>query len=68
MPPGQSRSAHSTSWPTSARKSAIVIGCNPDTVMRHYGKLGEQAVTDEVMGQLAGRLTTKPSGKQGEVA
>jgi len=38
------------------RKAAIAIGCNADTVMRHYVKLDEQAVTDEVMGQLAGRL------------
>ena len=50
------------------RKAAIAIGCNPDTVMRHYVKLDEQAVTDEVMGQLAGRLATKPNAKQDEVA
>ena len=41
------------------RKAAIAFGCNLDTVMRHYVKLDEQAVTDEVMGQLAGRLGTK---------
>jgi hypothetical protein len=68
MPRGQSRSTHSTSWPTSARKAAIGIGCYTGTVMWHYGKLDEQAVTDEVMGQLAVWLTTKPNGKQGEVA
>ncbi len=38
------------------RKVAIAIGCNPDTVMRHYVRLDEQVVTDEVMGQLAERL------------
>jgi integrase len=41
------------------RKAAIAIGCNPDTIMRHYVKLDEQQVTDEVMEQLAGRLGTK---------
>ncbi len=41
------------------RKAAIAIGCNPDTVMRHYVRLDEQQVTDEVMGQLAGKLGTK---------
>jgi integrase len=39
-------------------KAGIAIGCNPDTVMRYYVKLDEQVVTDEVMGQLAGRLGT----------
>jgi hypothetical protein len=38
------------------RKAAIAIGCNPDTVMRHYVKLDEQAVTDEVMSKLADTL------------
>ncbi|QEG30119.1 hypothetical protein GobsT_49200 [Gemmata obscuriglobus] len=38
------------------RKAAIAIGCNADTVMRHYVKLDEQQVTDEVMRQLAERL------------
>jgi len=38
------------------RKAAIAIGCNPDTVMKHYVRLDEQAVTDDVMAQLAGRL------------
>lgn len=44
------------------RKAAIAIGCNPDTVMKHYVKLDEQAVTDEVVRQLAERLRapTKP--------
>ncbi len=41
------------------RKAAIAIGCNPDTVMKHYVRLDEQAVTDEVMGQLAGKLAAK---------
>jgi hypothetical protein len=42
------------------RKAAIAIGCNPDTVMKHYVKLDEQEVTDEVMGKLAGCLASKP--------
>lgn len=41
------------------RRAAIAIGCNPDTVMRHYVKLDEQAVTDEVMVKLASKLATK---------
>lgn len=35
------------------RKAPIAIGCNPDTVMKYYVKLDEQAVTDEVIRQLA---------------
>lgn len=47
------------------RKAAIAIGCNPDTVMKHYVRLDEQAVTDEVMGKLADRLAaTKPSQEE----
>ncbi len=42
------------------RKAAIAIGCNADTVMKHYVKLDEQQVTDEVMKKLAGRLGTRP--------
>jgi integrase len=46
------------------RKAAIAIGCNPDTVMKHYVRLDEQAVTDEVMGQFADRLGgAKPKAK-----
>jgi integrase len=41
------------------RKAGLAFGCNPDTVMKHYVKLDEQAVTDEVLGQLAERLGTK---------
>ncbi|HEX4590832.1 MAG TPA: site-specific integrase [Gemmataceae bacterium] len=47
------------------RKAAIAIGCNPDTVMRHYVRLDEQAVTDEVMTQLAARLATAPAKTTG---
>jgi hypothetical protein len=42
------------------RRAAIAIGCNPDTVMKHYIKLDEQEVTDDVMGKLAERLASKP--------
>jgi hypothetical protein len=35
------------------RKAAIAYGCNVDTVMKHYVRLDEQAVTDEVTAQLA---------------
>lgn len=48
-----------------ARRAAIAIGCNPDTVMKHYVKLDEQKVTDQVMGQLAGRLAAKPKKAEG---
>ena len=41
------------------RKAAIAYGCNVDTVMKHYVCLDEQAVTDEVIQQLVGRLTPK---------
>jgi dephospho-CoA kinase len=39
-----------------ARKAAIAIGCNVDTMMKHYVSLDEQAVTDEVFAELQGRL------------
>lgn len=48
------------------RRAAIAIGCNPDTVMKHYVRLDEQAVTDEVMGQLATRLRTKKANQEEE--
>jgi integrase len=41
------------------RKAAIAIGCNPDTVMKHYVRLDEQEVTDEVMTQLSSKLSAK---------
>jgi integrase len=43
------------------RKAAIAYGCNIDTVMRHYVQLDEQAVTDEVTGQLADALAIVPT-------
>jgi hypothetical protein len=45
-------------WWRGMSYAAIRIGGNPDTVLRYYVKLDEQAITDEVMGQLAGRLAT----------
>jgi integrase len=49
------------------RKAAIAYGCNVDTVMKHYVNLDEQAVTDEVTGQLAAALTPKKAtGKDTE--
>ncbi len=47
------------------RRAAIAIGCNPDTVMRHYVKLDEQQVTDDVMIKLADRLGAKPAKPPG---
>jgi integrase len=45
------------------RKAAVAYGCNVDTVMKHYVAMDEQAVTDEVTGQLAGSLLPKkPKG------
>jgi hypothetical protein len=35
-----------------ARKAAIAIGCNVDTMMKHYVSLDEQAVRDEVFAEL----------------
>ncbi len=34
------------------RRAAIAIGCNVDTMMRHYVGLDEQQVTDDVFGQM----------------
>jgi integrase len=42
------------------RKAAIAFACNPDTVMKHYVALDEQAVTEEVTTQLAEALTPRP--------
>lgn len=41
------------------RKAAIAIGCNADTVMKHYVQMDGQKVTDDVMNQLAERLAAK---------
>lgn len=35
------------------RRAAIAIGCNPETIMKHYVQLDEQAVTDDVIRQLS---------------
>ncbi len=42
-----------------ARKAAIAIGCNPDTMMKHYVKMDEEAVTNEVMDALAEKLAPR---------
>jgi len=38
------------------RKAAIAIGCNVDTMMKHYIALDEQATTDEVFAELTPTL------------
>ncbi|HYH66473.1 MAG TPA: hypothetical protein VD866_17400 [Urbifossiella sp.] len=35
-----------------ARHASIAYGCNVDTLMRHYIKLDEQQVTDDVFGKM----------------
>jgi hypothetical protein len=44
------------------RRAAIAIGCNVDTMMKHYVGMDEQAVTDEVFAELTPRLA--PKGKK----
>jgi integrase len=44
------------------RRAAIAIGCNVDTMMKHYVGMDEQAVTDEVFAELTPRLV--PKGKK----
>lgn len=34
------------------RKASIAIGCNVDTLMKHYVQMDEQEVTDDVFAQL----------------
>lgn len=41
------------------RRAAIAIGCNPDTMMKHYVRMDEEAVTNEVMGALAAKLAPR---------
>ncbi len=48
------------------RKAAIAIGCNVDTMMKHYVALDEQATTDEVFGQLTPTLRRQPAHTSGE--
>ena len=54
------------------RKAAIAIGCNVDTMMKHYVALDEQATTDEVFEKLTPTLrrttshTTTGQGETGE--
>lgn len=45
-----------------ARRAAIAIGCNVDTMMKHYVQCDEQLVTDEVFAELTPRLA--PKGKK----
>lgn len=42
------RRAFTAAWEAGfdPHRAAIAIGCNPDTVMRHYVRLDEQQVTD----------------------
>jgi integrase len=52
-----------------ARRAALAIGCNVDTMMKHYVQCDEQAVTDEVFAELTPRLAPKgrkatPNGKK----
>jgi integrase len=42
-----------------ARRAAIAIGCNVDTMMRHYVSMDEQEVTDDVFAQLHARPAPK---------
>ena len=37
-----------------ARRASIAYGCNVHTLMKHYGLLDEQAVTDDVFAQVNG--------------
>jgi hypothetical protein len=46
------------------RKAAIAIGCNADTMMKHYVKMDEQATTDEVMGALSSKLAVPTARPQ----
>jgi len=55
--------AFTASWKAKIdpRKAAIAIGCNVDTMMRHYVALDEQATTDEVFEQLTPTLRRTPA-------
>jgi integrase len=39
------------------RKASIAIGCNIDTMMKHYVQMDEQEVTDDVFAQLNAQPT-----------
>jgi hypothetical protein len=39
------------------RKASIAIGCNVDTMMKHYVQMDEQEVTDDVFAQLNAQPT-----------
>ncbi len=41
------------------RRASIAIGCNIDTMMKHYVHMDEQEVTDDVFAQLNGPKTPK---------
>lgn len=45
------------------RKASIAIGCNVDTMMKHYVQMDEQEVTDDVFAQLNAQQTI--SAKKG---
>lgn len=50
------------------RKAAIAIGCNVDTMMKHYVKMDEQAATDEVFAALSPRLAIPAHDPSGQTA
>jgi hypothetical protein len=39
------------------RHASIAYGCNVDTLMRHYVKLDEQEVTDDVFARMHGKAS-----------
>lgn len=48
------------------RKAAIAIGCNVDTMMKHYVALDEQATTDEVFERLTPTLRRQKAHTSGQ--
>ncbi|MFO0799450.1 MAG: DUF3732 domain-containing protein [Gemmataceae bacterium] len=50
--------AFTTAWRAGIdpRKAAVAIGCNVDTMLKHYVVMDEQATTDEVFGNLGAKL------------
>lgn len=58
--------AFTTAWEAGIdpRKAAVAIGCNVDTMLKHYVRLDEQATTDEVFGDLGAKLRLPPHTTQ----
>jgi hypothetical protein len=54
--------AFTTAWRAGIdpRKAAVAIGCNVDTMLKHYVLMDEQATTDEVFGDLGAKLRLPP--------